>query len=69
MIIQSIPHSVLFSFASLWSYQEDHFGESIHIAGYWVLMCLVSFLCISTEPVKINAFTLLEDFQNPILSE
>lgn len=43
------------TFSSLWSYQ-DHSVESIHTTGYWLLMFLVSFLCTSTEPVKINAF-------------
>ena len=43
-------------FFFLWSYQEDHSVESIYIVGYWLLMFLVSFLCISTEPIKINVF-------------
>ena len=41
-------------FYFLWSYQEDHSEESIYIVGYWLLMFLVSFLCISTEPIKIS---------------
>ena len=55
------------SLSSLWSYQEDHSVESIYIAGYWLLVFLVSFLCISTEPIKINVF--IRRFQNHILSE
>ena len=55
------------SLSSLWSYQEDHSVESIYIAGYWLLVFLVSFLCISTEPIKINVF--IRRFYNHILPE
>lgn len=34
------------------SYQEDHSGVSSHRVVYWLLMWLVSFLCISIKPVE-----------------
>ena len=46
------------SFLAPETYQEDHSEESNQTVLYWILMCLVSFLCIATKPVEDNAFIL-----------